>query len=83
MKKIIIHVVYLLIIGFFVVFGNIKASEAEKNRELALANEEKAIEQAESARRAEEDADRAAAEARLQARLADDLSVQLTECKSK
>ncbi|MEQ8473282.1 MAG: hypothetical protein RIC35_18950 [Marinoscillum sp.] len=83
MKKIIVHVVYLLIIGFFVVYGNIKANEAEKNMRLAQTNDQKAKIENENALKAIEAAEQAAAEALVQIHRAKKLEDQLNECQGK
>ncbi|MEQ8473160.1 MAG: hypothetical protein RIC35_18335 [Marinoscillum sp.] len=60
-----------LVCLFFVVYGQIKANEAEKNLEAAKISEQQAKIQADNARKAEADADKAAAESRIQANRAD------------
>jgi len=35
MKKYLSHIIYILIIAFFITFANIKANEAEKQRQIA------------------------------------------------
>ena len=75
MKKIIVHVVYLLIIGFLIVLSNIKSSEAQQQTKLAKDNQIKAERSAAEARMA-------AAEAIQQKEIADKLAAQLENCKA-
>ena len=58
-KKILMHSVYILLIVFFVVLSQIKATEAEKQTELAIEYETMALENAETARKSAAEAKRA------------------------
>ena len=79
MKKYLVHVSYLLIIAFFVLYAWIKASEAEKQRELAVNATELAERSALEAERQAQFATENAAEAARQNYLAMEKTKELEE----
>ena len=90
MKRILPHVVYLVIIGTLIVFANIKAKEAaqnhlraEQNLQEAEQNLKEAEKQHEMAEMMEEIAEKRAAEAMREKIRADQLMQALQSCKGK
>ncbi len=77
MKKLFPHIIYIPIIIFFIVFANIKASEAEKQTAIAQVQSELALRNAEDAKMQAELAEMHAVEAVKQAVIARDLAEQL------
>lgn len=75
MKKYLIHFIYLLIIGFFMVYGRIKHKEAQKQEILAIHTQQKAERQAAIA------VERAA-EAAREAHRVREIMKELDACKS-
>ncbi len=83
MKKLFPHVIYIVIIVFFIVYANIKAREAEKQTQLAFAQSESAQKNAEDAKKQAMIAQEQAAIARMQERKAVEAYEELEACKSK
>ncbi len=83
MKKLIPHIIYILIIAFFVVYANIKAKEAEKASMESVYQYELAARNAEDAKIQAELADMAAAQARMAERRAHEALAELEKCQNK
>lgn len=82
MKKYVFPAIYVLITTFFIVYANIKASEADKLHEIA----ERAVVQAErnasAAERLEKIAEESAARARIEENRATQVLQELEDCKT-
>ncbi|MFY0606954.1 MAG: hypothetical protein JXR10_09570 [Cyclobacteriaceae bacterium] len=83
MKKLLPHIIYILIIVFFVVFANIKANEAEKASYEVIINSELAQKNAEDAKKQAELANIEAAKAREAKRTALKAMEELEKCQNK
>jgi hypothetical protein len=83
MKKLLPHIIYILIIAFFIVYANIKANEAEKALILADINAQEAAKNAQDAKRLADLSEELAAQVRIQERRTNEVLEELEACKSK
>ncbi|MFT4834955.1 MAG: hypothetical protein ACI83W_002143 [Marinoscillum sp.] len=87
MKKLLPHIIYILIIAFFIVYANIKANETDKYAALADIRSELAEKNAQDAKRQAELGEQMAAESVKQQRSAlealQKAEETLANCKSK
>ena len=83
MKKAWYHILYLLIIVFFLVLAQIKAADAQKNKEMAEAEAEKFLRLSDEVLKCAAEAVKAQDEAEKAMLMANEANRLLKECEGK